>query len=54
MKIFAAAAFLTLAATAAHAATFGSYESDGQHFCAMNLHGPDEMRISVEKGSGWA
>ena len=51
MKIIAATALLALAATSAQAATFGTYDNDGNHFCALNLHGPDEMRISVEKGS---
>ena len=52
MKFIAAAAMLVLAAAPAQAATFGKYEGEGQTFCAQTLGGPDEMRISVQQGTG--
>lgn len=43
---------LLVVAAPATAATFDTYEDDGEEFCSLDLQGPDQMLISVEKGKG--
>jgi hypothetical protein len=47
-----ALAALLMTAAPAMAATFDTYEDDGEEFCSLDLQGPDQLLISVEKGKG--
>jgi hypothetical protein len=40
------------AAEPATAAAFSTYVEEGDEFCSMDLQGPDQLLISVEKGRG--
>lgn len=55
MKVAVALVLVSISAIvgpAATAATFDTYEEDGEEFCSLDLQGVDEMLISAEKGKG--